>query len=78
MKFEALFLGRMESSFKDKESGALIPYYNVSVIPPSGESLPILLKASEDGFKAYEGVKPLSKVAVIFTVSKDGNMRVIG
>ena len=75
-EFKARFGGRMQSTFKDKETKDLVPYYNLSFFPLV-EGIPLLLKASKEGFDFYEKVKPLELVSVKFNVSKDGVMRVV-
>jgi hypothetical protein len=78
MEFEALFWGRYEKAFKDKETKEMVPYYSISLLPSSRIGEPILVKANKEGFDAYADVEPLEPVKLIFTLSKDGVMRIIG
>ncbi len=77
-EFDALFLGRMENTFKDKETKEQVAYYNLSFLPLSKVGMPLLVKANKDGFDAYAGVDPLEQVRVKFVLSKDGVLKVVG
>jgi hypothetical protein len=75
-EFKARFGGRLVSSFKDKKTAEMVPYYNLSFFP-FGEGLPVSCKATKEAFDAYEKVKPLEPVSPKFNVNKDGIMRII-
>lgn len=77
MKFKAKFLGRFESSFKN-DKGEMTPFYKLSFLPLDGGGLPILVKAKESGYRAFEDVDPLEEVEVEFSVNGDSIMHIIG